>query len=67
MMIDFAYALWRKSTHSDSEGGNCVEVADLHKVIAVRDSKSPGGPILVFGRAAFGALADEIHAGRHDL
>jgi hypothetical protein len=66
-VIDLESARWRKSTHSDSEGGNCVEVADLRNVIAVRDSKSPDGPKLAFGRAAFGVLACEIRAGRHDL
>jgi hypothetical protein len=39
---------WRKSSHSGS-GDNCVEVASLpgggH---AVRDSKDPGGPALMF-------------------
>jgi hypothetical protein len=36
-------------------------------VIAVRDSKSPDGPKLAFGPAAFGVLAREIRAGRDDL
>ncbi|WP_405471561.1 DUF397 domain-containing protein [Streptomyces canus] len=35
-----------KSSHS-SGNGECVEVArNLHSVIAVRDSKTPHGPIL---------------------
>jgi hypothetical protein len=35
-----------KSTHSSS-GGECVEVArNILHAIAVRDSKSPDGPIL---------------------
>lgn len=58
---------WRKSVRSDSEGENCVEVAGLPAGIAVRDSKCPGGPVLVFGRVAFEMLADEIREGRHDL
>lgn len=57
---------WRKSTYSDSSGGNCVEVAGAASVVAVRDSKDPEGPKLAFGRAAFGALVRDIRAGRYD-
>lgn len=57
---------WRKSTYSDSEGGNCVEVAGLASAVAVRDSKDPDGPKLAFGRAAFSALTNDIRAGRYD-
>jgi len=34
---------WRKSTYSNAEGVNCVEVAEHG---AVRDSKNPDGPRL---------------------
>jgi len=57
---------WRKSTKSGSEGGTCVEVAGVEGNVAVRDSKDPDGPKLAFGRAAFGALARDIRAGRYD-
>ncbi|NKQ28834.1 DUF397 domain-containing protein, partial [Streptomyces galbus] len=30
---------WCKSTYSDSEGGNCVEVAVTPETVRVRDSK----------------------------
>ncbi|WP_409360250.1 DUF397 domain-containing protein [Actinomadura formosensis] len=59
-------ASWRKSSRSDSEGGVCVEVARVASVVAVRDSKDTDGPMLTFGRAAFGALARDIRAGRYD-
>ncbi|TDC67840.1 DUF397 domain-containing protein [Actinomadura sp. GC306] len=32
---------WRKSSHSDETGGQCVEVAALFDAIAIRDSKAP--------------------------
>ncbi|WP_309237172.1 DUF397 domain-containing protein [Actinomadura sp. BRA 177] len=58
---------WRKSSHSDSSGGDCVEVGgDGVSVVAVRDSKDLDGPMLEFGRAAFSALADDIRSGRYD-
>ncbi|NVI87865.1 DUF397 domain-containing protein [Actinomadura sp. BRA 177] len=58
---------WRKSSHSDQEGGNCVEVGgDGVSIVAVRDSKDPDGPKLAFGRVAFSALASDIRAGRYD-
>jgi hypothetical protein len=48
---------WRKSTFSSSNGGNCVEVArNLPGVVAVRDSKDPDGPALVFTPADWEAF-----------
>ncbi|MFF0227924.1 DUF397 domain-containing protein [Streptomyces sp. NPDC004629] len=32
---------WRKSSYSGNTGGECVEVADLNALVAVRDSKNP--------------------------
>ncbi|MFF7351402.1 DUF397 domain-containing protein [Streptomyces filipinensis] len=47
-------ARWRKSTYSNGEGGNCVEVADgVPGVVPVRDSKVPGGAVLVIGASAW--------------
>ncbi len=40
---------WRKSSRSNGQGGNCVEVADnLPDRVLVRDSKDPSGPVLTF-------------------
>jgi hypothetical protein len=42
---------WRKSRRSGALG-NCVELAPLADgVIAVRDSRQPHGPVLVYSRA----------------
>jgi hypothetical protein len=50
-MADLTGARWHKSTRSGSNGGDCVEVArNLPGVVAVRDSKDPQGPALVFPR-----------------
>ena len=45
---DYPGAVWRKSMRSNGTGSNCVEVADLGTAVAVRDSKDPNGPALVF-------------------
>jgi hypothetical protein len=40
---------WIKSRHSGPTGGNCVETAFLPGgAVAVRNSRHPGGPALVF-------------------
>ena len=38
--------LWRKSSHSPSDTGQCAEVASTGPAITVRDSKNPAGPRL---------------------
>ena len=46
---------WRKSSHSGDEGA-CVEMASLPEAVAIRDSKDPAGPVLVFSPAAWAAF-----------
>lgn len=47
--MDLSAAVWRKSSRSGDSGGQCVEVAaNLPGVVAVRDSKDPSGPKLLF-------------------
>ncbi|MDN3061018.1 DUF397 domain-containing protein [Streptomyces sp. SRF1] len=56
---------WRKSSYSNQEGGDCVEVADgILGVVPVRDSKRPDGPALVFPAASWTAFVDELTTGR---
>ncbi|MGV9874146.1 DUF397 domain-containing protein [Streptomyces cellulosae] len=39
---------WRKSSYSNVDGGNCLEVADgFPGAVPVRDSKNTEGPVLV--------------------
>jgi hypothetical protein len=47
--LDLSRAVWRKSRHS-SANGQCVEVAHLDGAVAIRDSKNPDGPKLIFTR-----------------
>ena len=54
---------WRTSKYS-GQNGNCVEVArNLPGIVAVRDSRDRGGPVLTFSRAGWGAFTDRIRVG----
>jgi Domain of unknown function (DUF397) len=58
---------WRKSSYSGSEGGTCVELADLATAVGIRDSKNPDGPKLVIGRHALCSLVTRVKSGDLDL
>lgn len=61
--IDLSRAVWKKSTRSGSTG-NCVEVArNLPGVIAVRDSKDPDGPALLFTPGEWSAFIGGVRDG----
>ncbi|MER6140962.1 DUF397 domain-containing protein [Streptomyces sparsogenes] len=58
---DLSTAVWRKSSHSNADGGECVEVADGHPgIVPIRDSKRPEGPALVFPAPAWSAFVAEL-------
>ncbi|MBB3076982.1 DUF397 domain-containing protein [Streptomyces violarus] len=51
---DLTTAHWRKSSYSDGNGGNCVEVADgVPGTVPVRDSKLAESPVVLVGAAAW--------------
>ncbi len=55
-MTDLTSAVWRKSSYSGGNNGQCVELACDGK--AIRDSKNPAADVIVIGRrAAAGFLA----------
>jgi hypothetical protein len=54
------FVTWRKSSHSGSNGGNCIELSGTADTVAVRDSKDPEGPRLLFGREAFRVFVAEV-------
>ncbi|SPT58170.1 Domain of uncharacterised function (DUF397) [Actinomadura madurae] len=66
-VMPISSAEWKKSSQSDNTGGQCVEVADLVAAVAVRDSKDPDGPKLVFGPSAWQAFAVRVKSGSLDL
>ena len=58
--MELTGARWRTSTRSSGNGGACVEVADnLPGVVAVRDSKDRGGPVLTFAPTAWRAFVTQ--------
>ena len=54
---------WRKATRSNPTG-SCVELAELPGgKVALRNSRHPAGPALVFTRAAIAALLNAAKSG----
>ncbi len=51
---------WRKSTYSDANGGDCVEVADATGVVLVRDTTDRDGGTLAFTADAWRAFAAQL-------
>ncbi|WP_328912993.1 MULTISPECIES: DUF397 domain-containing protein [unclassified Streptomyces] len=59
---------WFKSSYSNGQGGECVEGARLEGgAMAVRDSKDPHGPALVFPADSWTAFTSAVNAGRFPL
>lgn len=66
--MDLTSAKWRKSSYSNGNGGQCVEVArNLPGAVAVRDSKDPDGPKLTFEPAQWLAFTGRVKAGEFGL
>ena len=64
-------AVWKKSSYSGSSEGQCVEVANLMAspfagMRAVRDSKNPGGPVLVFPENSVARFLADVRDGKFD-
>jgi hypothetical protein len=64
---ELAGVTWRKSGRSGPQGGNCVEVARLPDgQVAVRNSRHPAGPALVFTSAEWTAFVGSARDGDFD-
>ncbi|GAA0492242.1 DUF397 domain-containing protein [Streptomyces sp. NPDC046215] len=63
---DLEDVVWRKSRHSNSQG-SCVEFAKLPGGgVAVRNSRHPDGPALVYTPAEIDAMLRGIKDGEFD-
>lgn len=64
MRSDLSAVRWRKSSYSNSDGGQCVEVSDdFATVVPVRDSKVPNGPVLAFAASGWGSFVSAVKRG----
>ncbi|MCE4945832.1 DUF397 domain-containing protein [Streptomyces albulus] len=55
---------WVKSSYSDRDGGNCIEVAPgFPGVVPVRDSKDPLGPVLVIPAHGWSSFVAAVKSG----
>lgn len=62
----FGVVRWRKSQASNPSG-NCVEVAELSGGhVAMRNSRHPSGPALVYTRAEVAAFLAGVRNGEFD-
>ncbi|MCX4976255.1 DUF397 domain-containing protein [Streptomyces sp. NBC_00620] len=65
MNVDLTRAQWRKARASQGNG-ECVEVAFVEEAVAMRDSKDPSGPVLLFTPAKWSAFTGGVQAGEFD-
>jgi uncharacterized protein DUF397 len=71
---DLSGAVWRRSAGSDGSDEACIEVAfapgskeGSEQIIAVRDSRHPDGPALIFTPAEWEAFTAGVRDGEFDL
>lgn len=63
---DLSRATWRKSSLSGNGGADCVEVAFVSDLVAVRDSKNPDDATLVFSPSNWTAFLGRVKTGDFD-
>jgi hypothetical protein len=56
---------WLKA-QSSAGNGQCVEIASATGKVAIRDSKDPDGPILIYTPGEFRAFLDGARNGEFD-
>ncbi|KIF73635.1 hypothetical protein QR77_05890 [Streptomyces sp. 150FB] len=67
--VDLTTAVWVKSDMSNG-GDNCLEVAFVDDVVALRDSVDVGEPdakVLVVSRQDYNFFVKSVQAGQRDL
>jgi len=64
---DLPAVTWCKSRRSGPQGGNCVEIAQLADgQVAIRNSRHPAGPALVFSPGEWAAFVGGAKDGDFD-
>ncbi|MFI9807513.1 DUF397 domain-containing protein [Streptomyces sp. NPDC052301] len=62
--IDLSGVTWRKSSYSNTSGGDCVEVCDtVPTAVPVRDSKTPSGPVLLIANSSWASFVTAVRSG----
>jgi len=56
---------WRRAQRSVANGA-CVELAPVNGMVAMRDSKDPDGPVLMYTATEWGAFLHGAKAGEFD-
>lgn len=69
MASELEGAVWKKSSYSGDGGGQCVELAALTatpyvRMRAIRDSKNPDGPALLFPEDSVAGFLADVRAGK---
>ncbi|WP_129839026.1 DUF397 domain-containing protein [Streptomyces sp. RFCAC02] len=67
--VDLSQAVWSKS-HRSNGGDNCLEVAFVGEVVALRDSKDVGHPdakVLVLSLDDYKAFVGGVQDGQAEL
>lgn len=67
LRVNLADAVWQKSTRSGPVSDNCVEIAFVDGAIAMRDSKHPDGPVLLFTAEEWDAFVEGAKDGEFDV
>lgn len=58
---------WNRSSSCKADSPMCVEVLRLTEKVAVRDSKDPSGPVLVFTHAEWAEFISGCVAGEFSV
>lgn len=58
--IDWNAVPFRKSSFSNTNGGNCVEVGARRGVVGIRDSKYPAAGVLALPATAWASFTDRV-------
>lgn len=68
-MMSTTEPVWRRSTYSGGQGGNCVEWAPTHAsggVVPVRDSKDTSRTSLRFSTGAWASFVEGVQGEQFD-